>query len=64
MFIVAPGGRLPVIFFVVLEVTLTVPLLISAGLLLKSSLLLLNIDRGINLNNVLTLQISLPNSKI
>jgi len=58
-----PSGRRLRNLFVVLEITLTVPLLISAGLLLKSSLLLLNIDRGINLNNVLTMQISLPNAK-
>ena len=49
--------------FVVLEVTLAVPLLISAGLMLRSSLLLQNIDRGINLKNVLTMQISLPQGK-
>jgi putative ABC transport system permease protein len=49
--------------FVVLEVTLTVPLLISAGLLLRSSLLLHNVDRGLNLKDVLTMQISLPNGK-
>jgi predicted permease len=49
--------------FVVLEVTLAVPLLIGAGLMLRSSLLLQNIDRGINLNNVLAMQISLPKAK-
>jgi len=49
--------------FVVLEVTFAVPLLITAGLMLRSSLLLQNIDRGINLKNVLTMQISLPKAK-
>jgi putative ABC transport system permease protein len=49
--------------FVVLEVTLAVPLLIGAGLMLRSSLLLQNIDRGINLKNVLAMQISLPKAK-
>jgi putative ABC transport system permease protein len=59
----APGGRRLRNLFVVLEVTLTVPLLISAGLMLRSSLLLQNIDRGINLKNVLTMQTSLPKAK-
>lgn len=58
-----PGSRKLRNVFVVLEVTLTVPLLISAGLMLKSSLLLQNIDRGMKLANVLTMQISLPNKK-
>jgi len=49
--------------FVVLEVALAVPLLIGAGLMLRSSLLLQNIDRGIDLRNVLTAQISLPKAK-
>jgi putative ABC transport system permease protein len=49
--------------FVVLEITLAVPLLIGAGLMLRSSLLLQNTDRGIDLKNVLTLQISLPRTK-
>ncbi len=49
--------------FVVLEITLTVPLLISAGLMIRSWFLLQNIDRGINLKNVLTMQISLPKAK-
>src|ERR1044072_7110488 len=49
--------------FVVLEVTLAVPLLIGAGLMLRSSLLLQKIDRGIDLRNVLTAQISLPKAK-
>ena len=59
----APGRRRLRNVFVVLEVTLAVPLLISAGLMLRSSLLLQNIDRGINLQNVLTMQISLPPAK-
>ena len=49
--------------FVVLEVTLAVPLLIGAGLMVRSFLLLQNIDRGIDLRNVLTVQISLPKTK-
>src|ERR1044072_7015816 len=49
--------------FVVLEITLAVPLLIGAGLMLRSSLLLQNIDRGIDLKNVLTVQIALPKTK-
>ncbi len=59
----APSGRRLRNLLVTLEVTLTVPLLISAGLMLRSSLLLQNIDRGINLKNVLTMQISLPKAK-
>ena len=49
--------------FVVLEVTLAVPLLIGAALMVRSFLLLQNIDRGIDLRNVLTAQISLPKTK-
>lgn len=59
----APSRRRMRNLFVVLEVTLAVPLLISAGLMLRSTLLLQNIDRGINLKNVLTMQISLPAAK-
>jgi putative ABC transport system permease protein len=59
----APSGRRLRNLLVVLEITLTVPLLISAGLMLRSSLLLQNIDRGINLKNVLAIQISLPTAK-
>ncbi|HJP92410.1 MAG TPA: ABC transporter permease [Pyrinomonadaceae bacterium] len=59
----APSGRRLRNLFVVLETTLTVPLLISAGLMLRSSPLLQNIDRGMNINNVLTMQISLPKAK-
>ena len=59
----APGRRRLRSLFVVLEVTLAVPLLIGAGLMLRSSLLLQNIDRGITLKNVLTMQISLPKAK-
>jgi putative ABC transport system permease protein len=58
-----PRGRRLRNLFVILQVTLTVPLLISAGLMLRSSLLLQNIDRGINLKNVLTMQTSLPKAK-
>ena len=59
----APSSRRLRNLFVILEVTLTVPLLISAGLMLRSSLLLQNIDRGINVKNVLTMQTSLPKAK-
>ena len=59
----APGRRRLRNLFVVLEVTLAVPLLIGAGLMLRSSLRLQNIDRGIDLRNVLTVQISLPKTK-
>src|SRR5262245_21153615 len=48
---------------VVAEVALTVPLLISAALMLKSSWLLQRIDRGVDLKNVLTMQTSLPQAK-
>src|SRR5947209_1248459 len=48
---------------VVVEVALTIPLLIGAGLMLRSSLQLQNVERGINLKNVLTMQTSLPKSK-
>jgi len=59
----APSRRRLRNLFVVLEVTLALPLLIGAGLMLRSSLLLQNIDRGIDLRNVLTAQISLPKAK-
>jgi putative ABC transport system permease protein len=59
----APNGRRLRNLLVVIEVTLAVPLLIGAGLMLRSSLLLQNIDRGINLKNVLTMQILLPKTK-
>ena len=57
------GGRRLRNVLVVLEVALTVPLLISAALMLKSSFLLQNINRGIDLKNVLTMQTSLPKAK-
>ena len=59
----AAGRRRVRNLFVVLEITLAVPLLIGAGLMLRSSLLLQNVDRGIDLKNVLTVQIALPNTK-
>ena len=59
----ARSGRRLRNLFVVLEITLTVPLLISAGLLLRSSLLLQNVNRGLDLKDVLTMQISLPDAK-
>jgi putative ABC transport system permease protein len=57
------GGRRLRNVLVVAEVALTVPLLISAALMLKSSWLLQNIDRGVDLKNVLTMQTSLPKAK-
>jgi len=59
----APSGRRLRNLLVVIEVALTVPLLITAALMLKSSLLLKNINRGIDLKNVLTMQTSLPKGK-
>jgi len=59
----APARRRVRNLFVVLEVTLAVPLLIGAGLMLRSSFLLQNTDRGIDLKNVLTVQIALPKTK-
>lgn len=58
-----PGRRRLRSLFVVLEVALTVPLLIGAGLMLRSTLRLQNVERGINLKNVLTMQTSLPKAK-
>ncbi|HEX8136906.1 MAG TPA: ABC transporter permease [Pyrinomonadaceae bacterium] len=58
-----PGRRRLRNLFVILEVALTVPLLIGAGLMLRSSLRLQNVERGINLKNVLTMQTSLPKAK-
>jgi putative ABC transport system permease protein len=58
-----PGGRRLRNVLVVVEVALTVPLLISAALMLKSSMQLQDIDRGMDLKNVLTMQTSLPKAK-
>ena len=48
---------------VVAEVALSVVLLIGAGLLIRSFVLLQNVDTGFNSNNLLVATISLPNSR-
>ena len=48
---------------VVAEVALAVILLVSAGLLIRSFLHLMTVDRGFDPQNVLTLNISLPDSR-
>jgi len=48
---------------VVAEVALAVILLVSAGLLIRSFLHLMTVDRGFDPENVLTLNISLPESR-
>ena len=48
---------------VVAEVALAVILLVSAGLLIRSFLHLMTVDRGFDAENVLTLNISLPDSR-
>ena len=48
---------------VVAEVALAVVLLVSAGLLIRSFLHLMTVDRGFDPENVLTLNISLPDSR-
>ncbi|MEW6733458.1 MAG: ABC transporter permease [Acidobacteriota bacterium] len=56
------GNRLRSIL-IVSELALTVMLLIGAGLLIQSMLHLMKMDRGIDTNNVLTMQIWLPRAK-
>lgn len=48
---------------VVCEVALAVVLLVGAGLMIKSLLSLHMIDRGVNVENVLTMQVWLPESR-
>ena len=48
---------------VVCEITLTMMLLIGAGLMIRSILSLQGVDRGLNTNSVLTMQIFLPKAK-
>ncbi len=49
--------------FVIIEVSLATVLLIGAGLMIKSFLSLQNVDPGFNPNDVLTMRITLPQSK-
>jgi putative ABC transport system permease protein len=56
-------GRRLLSALVISEVALAVLLLIGAGLLIRSSLRLQTMDRGLNLDHVLTMQIWLPRAK-
>ena len=56
------GGRLRNVL-VVSEITLAVMLLIGAGLMIRSVIRLQAVDRGLNTDNVLTIQIFLPKAK-
>lgn len=56
------GGRLRDIL-VVCEISLAVVLLIGAGLMIRSVLRLHAVDRGLNPDNVLTMQVFLPKAK-
>lgn len=58
----ATGRRLRDLL-VISEITLAVVLLIGAGLMIRSILRLQSIDRGLNTNSVLTMQLFLPKAK-
>ena len=57
------GGRRLRDLLVIAEVALAVMLLIGAGLMISSSLRLQGVDRGLKLDNLLTMQVSLPKPK-
>jgi len=58
-----PGGRRLRDVLVIAEVSLAVMLLIGAGLMIRSSLRFSGINRGLKLDNLLTMQVSLPRPK-
>jgi putative ABC transport system permease protein len=60
---IGPFGRRIRDLLVISEVALAVMLLIAAGLMIRSSLHLQEMDRGVNTRDLLTLQVSLPSTK-